>query len=692
MKRILKENDDSKVYYIIKEIMDMLTGICSCKIMSGHLCIEWEDGTVMGIVRTRYKDNIINYLHTLVQVYEEIATLREEGTCSEVTSNEYKAYNETTLKESEMTRVGDETYSETTCKDSETTHNGITHKEISRKVSETCNDRKCEGNESYKETFCTESKTYIEKSRENEIQVFKEDVWHLCYLQRLVLNYEDNAEKLKKHFIMNFHYLYTRLHHSSLCHVINDISFALHKYPHDKELKILLDVIDLSSHALNHSPEQFAIQLLCRLYGYQDLRSYTSDKETQSKNSQTNQCHIDSSSSLGVLLNTAGNLCRTLKPSRQCLVMPAHYCNISKEKQNCWQMKDLKIVFLQSEVYQFIGYSIEQEKIFFYNNNREMEKTIRFKGLQSVVFITQGKLLLECEHSLQLYDIELQKTTDILGVDIFATNHNGALIGLDLDMKCLRLINICTLQTTWTFQTNAIFYSVVVSKNGTRALCFMDNGHHSNQSEESSIQSVESFRDDQTVSPLEEEIIILNLKDFKQILSLSMPNDYFFGKVFALSEDGLYFIRVIEPTMDLLVWKLDNGTIEHKINTKACRIIKLLVSSRGGSIAFLSIDSTIRIFNLSDGSVRHVLTEPVQAIRGGYTDDQHCLCISDDGIIAVHSVKSNYQRSFVVVWNIITGQRLSALTTDFCGLSFQLSPQGNYLVSNFPVGLVTFNL
>ena len=141
--------------------------------------------------------------------------------------------------------------------------------------------------------------------------------------------------------------------------------------------------------------------------------------------------------------------------------------------------------------------------------------------------------------------------------------------------------------------------------------------------------------------------------------------------------------------MNILVWDLATGHVQSTIETNCCRIVRIAVSAVGNVVVTASSDASVRVFNLGDGSLRYTLTDCVKSVR---MDGQHCLALSPDGKICVYFVRSNFQPSFISVWNLYNGGQLASLTTDFYGLSYQISNDSTFLVSNFPSGLVRFDL
>jgi len=191
------------------------------------------------------------------------------------------------------------------------------------------------------------------------------------------------------------------------------------------------------------------------------------------------------------------------------------------------------------------------------------------------------------------------------------------------------------------------------------------------------------------VNSTQDEIIVVNLKSRQQLHSISLRHGQYLHKICSISEDGHYLVNLTEPAHQILVLDLIKGSIVREIEARLHRILKIMVSTQGNCILSASADSVLRVWNLSDGELRYSLYEPMRSIRGGYMDDKHCLGMSEDGSRAVHSVRSQFHCSYVVLWDVVQGQQLATFTTDFYGLSYEISPCGDYIVTSMPSGLVT---
>lgn len=559
------------------------------------------------------------------------------------------------------------------------------------------------------EDYFAEQKSKARLTLKQDLDVFKYYEPQYSFLQRFILRYGDLAQ-LKKNFLLNYAFVYNKLNCVSLFHVRFDFAEALKKYPDDYELTVLKELLELSKEVLLTDPSQLCLQTVCRLDGC-ITETYQTDKQVFQEEIEKQPKRICESTSLQAFITEAAERCHTLKPHRQCLTIPYICSNATKDEQSKWSVKDLKLMFVLSKQYEFVGWSFERGELYFYNFEKILVKSKTVENFQKVVLCMEEQLVVEVSHNeseskfvafnmcteewLNIYP-EGVSFTDIFHV--FATDHKHLLFCLNEEMNALRVVNVKDLTVVWRYETDAVFHNIVLCKDASTAICYIDRSYETskvNFNEDDHEDENEEEEDvDQPihVQTYYEEIVVLDCTNHQQVMCLSSPSDHYCGKVFALSEDGQYFVRVTEVDVHLLVWNIHKGKLMHDINTSSCRLTRLLVSTRGNCIVSAASDSSIWVYNLADGSLRFKLTEPVRAIRGGYMDDAHNLCLSDDGNIAVHSVKSNFHPSFIVVWNLVTGTRLSSLTTDYYGSNYYLSPTGQSLIGTFPVGVVAFDI
>jgi len=502
----------------------------------------------------------------------------------------------------------------------------------------------------------------------------------MAFFRRLFLKHGTLAD-LKEHFMFKFDYLFAKLTCFSFAHLCDDVITATLRYPDDYDLTILSEIIQLAREGLSVDSSQFPLQIIGRLS--------TNLLDTNLVNGHAPSEH----SLLNQIYTSTASLCSVLKPNRSCLVAPETLVQRDKEEQSQWTTKDLKVMFFNHPEYEFVGWKTNSQEVLFYGRDCSVEKTFTFEGLNRVILAMQNALVIETKLGVNVvYNLKMDKTMFSIhnDYDVIGTNNIDRLILASTDMRIIRVLDIRIGREVWSYHSESFYNNVCAASNGKIVLCFSDNRRktptrirtESNTSEGSEIIEV---MEDETY----EEITILDLHTFSKVTTISLPTEASFSKLYLASEDGLYFVRVTEPDMNLLVWDLTTGEKKYEIRTRCCRIARLAVSSAGNVIVIVSTDASIGVFNLHDGSLRYILTETAKSAR---MDDQHCLSLSPDGRLCVYFVRSNFHPSFVTVWNLCNGGRLASLTTDFYGLNYLISNDSKYIVSNFPSGLVKFDL
>lgn len=520
------------------------------------------------------------------------------------------------------------------------------------------------------EVFKAFYKDYIFTGESISLVKQKLQLVELSFFHRILLQHGGNCDDIKQFFVLNFDYLITKLTFFSFCHMNYDIEQTRKTYSTDYEIAAISEIIELSKEALYQDCTQFPLQIVCRLDGIEI-----------NKNPKTAETQF-----LRQLMEHCKEKCDVLKPSSACLIVPKCLCNKDKDQQTVWKEKDLKLTFTKNGETDFLGWSAENDLIIFYNKNCEILKTIKFKELNRIILTLKGKLVIETKSgSNVLFDVEQQQCISCFhdDYDVLGGNHIDKVVLLsNSNMKEVKVIDTVSQTEVWRYESEIPINNVCCADDGSTMLCFSDY-----------LRIQTSNRDGKSAGILEEEeveqINVLDLQHFCKVRTITLPADASFSKLSVFSEDGHYFVRMTEPDMKLLVWEVRSGKLLHELITKCCQIVKVSISSRGRNIVTVSTDASIRVFSLNNGVLLHTLTKSVKSIR---MDDQHCLSLSADGKFAIYYVKSNFYPSFIAVWNVKSGERLASLTADFYGLNYQISPDCEYILSNFPSGLVKFQL
>ena len=414
---------------------------------------------------------------------------------------------------------------------------------------------------------------------------------------------------------------------------------------------------------------------------------------SSSRNTISGESHTIESPVLTALVNNAVQRGHLLLPSKPCLIRPPSECGAFSESQMMIlssQTSDVRLMFIDKHPENFVTWSKSKQTIALYNATCTCLKQYVGLKLTQVLLAVNFSVIVEMlDGRVVLFDLS---DGDIMAeldsqYRYFAVSDTTHVIALSDNWTCLCVCNLRNKQVEWNFRApeGRNFHNVLVSKNGAIGVCILE-AETFNQSREDLVSPEELHK---TPVSSQDEIIVVNLKSRQQLHKIALKNGQYFHKVCAISEDGHYLVHLTEPDYQILVLDLIKGTFVREMETRLHRILKILVSTQGNCILYISADSVLRVWNLSDGELRYSLCEPTRSIRGGYMDDTHCLGMSEDGSRAVHSVKSQFYYSYVVLWDLVQGRQLATFTTDFYGLSYQISPLGDYLVTSMPSGLVT---
>ena len=393
------------------------------------------------------------------------------------------------------------------------------------------------------------------------------------------------------------------------------------------------------------------------------------------------------------LINCATEMGHLLMPSSPCLVRPASECGEFADTQVAEFSKhplDTRIIFVDKDPNTFMAWSRNEESIGLYDSRCTCLKLYTCHKLGRVLLALNESAVVELQDGkVWLFDLtkcafvyELQS-----GQRYFAVCDSSHIAALSDNLSCLSVYNIRSRCVVWDFSApeGRNFHNVLVSKNGAIGVCILEANSVGNSRDELSFDEAECH----TSSSTQDEIIVVNLKSRQLLHSISLRNGQYLHKICSISEDGHYLVHLTEPDHQILVLDLIKGNLVREIEARLHRILKITVSTQGNCILSASADSILRVWNLSDGELRYSLFEPIRSIRGGYMDDKHCLGMSEDGSRAIHSVRSQFHCSYIVLWDLVQGKQLATFTTDFYGLSYEISPCGDYIVTSMPSGLVT---
>ena len=393
------------------------------------------------------------------------------------------------------------------------------------------------------------------------------------------------------------------------------------------------------------------------------------------------------------LVNCATEAGHLLMPSSPCLVRPPSECGEFAETQVAEFQNhplDTRVIFMEKDPSTFLAWSRNKESIGLYDSRCRCLKLYICHMLQRVLLTLNENAVIELQDG-KIWLFDLNNCTFVheleAGQRYFAVCDSSHIAGLSYNLSCLSVFNVRNKNVAWDFSApeGRNFHNVLVSKNGAIGVCILGASSARNSRNDLDFDGEEGSAS----NSMQDEIVVVNLKSRQQLHSISLRNGQYLHKICSISEDGHYLVHLTEPEHQILVLDLIKGSIVREIEARLHRILKIMVSTQGNCILSASADSILRVWNLSDGELRYSLFEPIRSIRGGYMDDKHCLGMSEDGRRAVHSVRSQFNCSYVVLWDLVQGTQLATFTTDFYGLAYDLSPCGDYVVTSMPSGLVT---
>ena len=427
----------------------------------------------------------------------------------------------------------------------------------------------------------------------------------------------------------------------------------------------------------------------------QDIASFNTKNSNSNKMGSQDEEYssIDSIAindiALSSLVEQARKLGHALMPVNRCLFMTQTECGLTAEEQmlSLHQSNDVRFLFLDKHQETFIAWSIYDKAVSLYRSDCTSLQSFKVHDLRRVPLVVGYKTLIETNHDVFIYDMEKNKLVTRLDSDLcyFAACDASHLVAITQDWKCVCVCNMYTRECVWEYfaPKQQDFSNVLVSKNGAIGVCFLESENCNDNDYFAPGHAALNLEDNR------DKLIVINLKTRQELHSIKLKRGQYFHKVCAISEDGHYLVHLTEPEYQLLVWDLMNGKVIHELETRSYRILKVLVSTQGNCILTISADSFLRVWNLSDGKMRYALCELIRSIKGGYMDDRHCLSMSEDGRKAVHAVRSSFHRSYVTLWDLVQGKQLGTFTSDYYGLSYQISPSGDYVITYMPSGLVT---
>ena len=378
---------------------------------------------------------------------------------------------------------------------------------------------------------------------------------------------------------------------------------------------------------------------------------------------------------LKTFLEIAKKECRGLIPVKHYLLIPELLEADRQKVQKVYKDKDLNIIFHEKRKLLLTTWSVEKQQLSIYFDESNI-RTLLFKDLQNVHYIKPDKLLVETNVSqslLSLSDVDslIEVSRNIL---IISKIPGPYYVAVDMNNKSMLQLKYETFDICWTYSCHNCISDILVSKNGRIALCILGYRYH---------QPV----DHNLLGENKQQILTLDLQEQTELPSLQNSHIIHFNNVIAISEDGQLFATMLRTY--IWVWSLVTGKIILDIDTSEENIVDLYISSKTKTIITLMSTSVINTYDLDSCTLSKTL-ENKSYSSVVYDADQVNLSISENESIACLSLRNGGSNAYILIWDLVSGEQITTFTSDFCDTKFYASPSGEFIVSNFPSGIVKF--
>lgn len=173
-----------------------------------------------------------------------------------------------------------------------------------------------------------------------------------------------------------------------------------------------------------------------------------------------------------------------------------------------------------------------------------------------------------------------------------------------------------------------------------------------------------------SISATQSSLLLWNLENGSIEKSLT-GHEQFIYKII-ISGDGKYLAG---GTIDknVLLWKIPGGSIFGRLTGHSDAVTSVATSSDGSILASGGVDNTVRLWNLPDGKLIHILQ--------GHKNRIAAMSFSPDGEMVV----TGSMDGSVIVWDVNEGKILQSMTGHSGQIrTFNLSPDGKMLAYVHP--------
>lgn len=337
---------------------------------------------------------------------------------------------------------------------------------------------------------------------------------------------KENIETMMDHYLFDDKWLLLKMQGTSVNQVIQDTMLAIESAPDNQDLQLLLEVLQLSSFALDDDPLQLYVQLSIRL---NKIMSDSSDKYQRVKKLYDN-C-------------TADSLDYFEPSSMECLAQPR---SVRSEDSESKSILISNIFRLKGSNRFVVCLLYERGEIRVWDmQNCTVVRTLR--GLncpRDAKFIDDFKAVILCNRELKIYNLDTgEMEVKLKGImnqkmPYYELHDQNHIVSMSRNRMYIHIIQISTGDTVSTFKAgeDRFLNSLTVSANGHYLVC-----------------------GDETQKPT--PLLVWDLNNRKLIYDLRINNHEFQTKMLTVSADGHFVVcacKVIVVFTDINVSSLLN--------------------------------------------------------------------------------------------------------------------------------------
>ncbi|XP_014667015.1 PREDICTED: NACHT domain- and WD repeat-containing protein 1-like [Priapulus caudatus] len=455
-------------------------------------------------------------------------------------------------------------------------------------------------------------------------------------------------------YLFDVNWLLAKLHGCDVHQVIQDVMLAIAKAHGDQDLQLLLEVLRLSSHALENDPSQLFVQLGIRL---NKLMSDSADAAYPRMRKLYEAVTAEDRD--------------YFEPSAlECLLSPR--ADTAADDTAAAAAADGKRGVVVSSIYRLkatnkfmVCLLYERGEIHVWDMHAcAVVRTLRgLSAPRDTKFIDDLKAVVLCNRELKIYNLDTgEMEVKLKGImnqkmPFYELHDQNHVVSMSRNRMYIHVIQISTGDTQSTFKAgeDRFLNSLTVSSNGHYLVC-----------------------GDETQKPT--PLLVWDLNNRKLIYDLRINNHEFQTKMLTVSSDGHFVVCACKEVIsedainNVVIYDLTTGTVFKKwkpgYNTTA-----IAISSEADWVTTALDNGNILLWDLTTGTCKFTM-------KGHYSAVDN-LIASTDGSRLLSYDSTGFDRS-VRLWDLNTGKCLGALTLDDNIVSCQLSPDGSMVALALP--------